>query len=161
MMFIVKDVKKKMGGGSPSRADNVIFVINNLVLFFGLFLYSIFLPLQLGTTWFYAGVALCALGWIIWTIAMVNIARIPVGVAWTKGLYRYSRHPMVLASMLIFLGAGIASLSWVFLLLSIVYIILSNISVTTEERFCLKRYGSAYSEYMQKTPKWFGVPRSE
>jgi protein-S-isoprenylcysteine O-methyltransferase Ste14 len=161
MMLIVKDARKKMMGASYSKADNVIFVIKNLVLFFGLFIYAIFLPLKLGTLWFYTGLALCAVGWITWTVAMVNISHIPPGEAWTRGFYRYSRHPMVLASFFIFIGAGIASASWLFLLLSVVMIILSNISVTTEERLCLERFGTAYREYMNRTPKWIGMPTSE
>jgi len=104
---------------------------------------------------------MCILGVITWTVAMINIRNIPVGEAWTKGFYRYSRHPMVLSSFLVFIGAGVASASWVFLLFAIVFIILSNVSVTTEERFCLERYGTGYREYMNRTPKWIGMPKSE
>jgi len=161
MMFIVKDATKKMKAGDHTIADKIIFIFKNFVLFFGLFIYSIFLPLRLETAWFYAGLVMCMLGVITWTIAMVNIANIPLGQAWTKGLYRYSRHPMVLSSFLIFIGAGVASASWVFLLFSIVLIILSNISVSAEERFCLEQFGNPYREYMARTPKWLGIPKTE
>ena len=159
MILIVKDVMKKMKSPVLGRTEKLRFVIETII-FIGLFIYSIFLPLQLGTMWFYVGLALCVLGVITWTAAMVNIRNIPVGEAWTRGLYRYSRHPMVLSSFLIFIGAGIASASWVFLLVSIVNIILSNMSVSTEENFCLERYGAAYREYMKRTPKWVGMPKS-
>jgi protein-S-isoprenylcysteine O-methyltransferase Ste14 len=58
---------------------------------------------------------------------------------------------------LIFVGAGIASASWVFLLFSIVLVVFSVILVTAEERSCLKRFGDAYRAYMNRTPKWVGV----
>jgi len=136
IMLIVKDANKKMEFPAYNKTEKIISTFTNFILFFGLFIYSVFLPLQLGTIWFYIGIALCVLGVIVWTIAMVNIANIPLGEPWAKGFYRFSRHPMVLSSFLIFIGAGIASASWVFLLFSIVLIILSAILVTAEERFC-------------------------
>jgi protein-S-isoprenylcysteine O-methyltransferase Ste14 len=159
MMLIVKDAMKKMKSPVRGKTEKRLFLIDTII-FFGLLIYSIFLPLQLGTIWFYVGLAMCIVGAIAWTVAMVNIRNIPVGEAWTTGLYRYSRHPMVLSSFLILLGAGIASASWVFLLFSIVEIIMSDISVTAEERFCLEIYGEGYRDYMNRTPKWIGIPKS-
>ena len=160
IMLIVKDVNKKMEFPAYNKTEKIISTFTNFTLFFGLFIYSVFLPLQLGTIWFYVGLALCVLGVIVWTMAMVNIANIPLGEPWVKGLYRFSRHPMVLSSFLIFIGAGIASASWVFLLLSIVLIILSAILVTAEERFCLEKFGDTYRDYTDRTPRWIGIPKS-
>jgi len=154
------DMFKKMGTPTYNNKAERIIDIFQTVLFFGLFIYSVFLPLQLGTAWFYVGLALCVSGVVAWTIAIVNIADIPLGESWTKGLYRYSRHPMILAGFLILIGAGIASASWVFLLLSIVYIILSAILAIAEERSCLKKFGNAYRKYLDKTPRWIGIPKS-
>jgi len=160
IMLIVKEANKKMEFPAYNKTEKIISTFTNFILFFGLFIYSVFLPLQLGTIWFYIGIALCVLGVIAWTIAMVNIANIPLGEPWAKGFYRFSRHPMVLSSFLIFIGAGIASASWVFLLFSIVLIILSVILVTAEERFCLEKFGDAYRDYMDRTPRWMGIPKS-
>ncbi len=165
MMLIDKlvgtgDIFKKMGDTSAFNKTENIMNIFGTVLFFGLFAYSIFLPLRLGTAWFYVGLALCVLGVVTWTIAIVNIADIPLGKPWTKGLYRYSRNPMHFASFLILTGAGIASASWLFLLLSIVYIILLAIFVTAEERECLKKFGDTYRNYMNVTPRWLGIPKA-
>jgi len=159
LMLIVKNAKEKMAFPAYTRNEKIISIFTNFVLFFGLFIYSIFLPLQLGTMWFYIGLALCVLGVIAWTVAMVNIANIPLGEPWIEGLYRYSRHPMTLAGFSIFIGASIASASWLFLLLSAVFIILCVILVVTEERLCLEKYGDAYREYMDRTPRWIGIPK--
>ena len=166
MMLIDKlggtgDIFKKMETPAFNKTESMINIFSNLVLLFGLLIYSIFLPLQLGTAWFYVGLALCVLGVVTWTIAIVNIADIPLGEPWNKGLYRYSRHPMTLAGYLILIGAGIASASWIFLLFSIVYIILGAIPTIAEERFCLEKFGTAYREYMKRTPRWIGIPKSE
>jgi protein-S-isoprenylcysteine O-methyltransferase Ste14 len=165
MMLIDKlvgtgDIFKKMESPNFNKTENILNIVSNFILLFGLFIYSIFLPLQLGTAWFYVGVALSILGVVIWTIAIVNIVDIPLGMPWNKGLYRYSRHPMTLASYLIFIGAGIASASWIFLLFSIVYIVLSAIPTIAEERFCLEQFGTAYREYLNRTPRWIGIPKS-
>ncbi len=125
-----------------------------------LLIYSVFLPLKLGTTWFYVGLPICLLGLIMLTVAMVNTATTPLDEPFTRGLYRYSRHPIYLTQILMFIGGGIASASWVFLLFSILRTIASFMLVTPEERFCLERYGDAYREYMNKTPRWIGIPKS-
>lgn len=155
------DIFKKMEAPVYNKTESIINIFGSFILFFGLFIYSIFLPLQLGTAWFYAGLVLCVPGVVIWLIAIVNIADIPLGEPWNKGLYRYSRHPMYLASFLVLIGAGIASASWIFLLFSIVYIILSVVLVIVEERFCLEKFGTDYLEYMNRTPRWIGMPRSD
>ncbi len=155
------DIFKKMEAPVYNKTESIMNIFGSFILFFGLFIYSIFLPLQLGTAWFYAGFVLCVPGVVIWLIAIVNIADIPLGEPWNKGLYRYSRHPMYLASFLVLIGAGIASASWIFLLFSIVYIILSVVLVIVEERFCLEKFGTDYLEYMNRTPRWIGMPRSD
>ena len=166
MMLIDKlvgtgDMFKKTGGAPAyNKTERIIHIFGSYVLFFGLFIYSIFLPLQLGTAWFYVGLALCVLGMVAWTIAIVNVAEIPLGGLWNKGLYRYSRHPMYFGLFLTLIGAGIASASWIFLLFSIVYIILCAILVSAEERFCLDKFGTPYREYMNRTPRWIGLPKS-
>jgi len=166
MMLIDKlvgtgDMFKKTGGAPAyNKIEHIIHIFASYVLFFGLFIYSIFLPLQLGTAWFYVGLALCVLGVVTWTIAIVNVAEIPLGGLWNKGLYRYSRHPMYFGLFLTLIGAGIASASWFFLLFSIVYIILCAIFVSAEERFCLDKFGTPYREYMNRTPRWIGLPKS-
>ncbi|HEX9896258.1 MAG TPA: isoprenylcysteine carboxylmethyltransferase family protein [Dehalococcoidales bacterium] len=165
MMLIDKlvgngDIFKKMGEPTLNKTERIINIFSNFVLLFGLFIYSIFLPLQLGTAWLYVGLALCVLGVVTWTIAILNIVVIPLGEPWNRGLYRYSRHPMTLAGYLILVGAGIASASWVFLLFSVVYIILCATLIKAEERSCLEKFGTAYREYINRTPRWLGIPKT-
>ncbi|MFQ6127267.1 MAG: methyltransferase family protein [Candidatus Heimdallarchaeota archaeon] len=126
-----------------------------------LFLYPIFLPLKLGTNWFQYGFAVYLLGIIFVIIAELNFASTPVDKPVTKGVYSISRNPMYFGAFLVSIGTGISSASWLLLLLAIVFIILVNFEVISEERFCLKRYGESYQEYMNKTPRWIGIPKSE
>jgi protein-S-isoprenylcysteine O-methyltransferase Ste14 len=122
--------------------------------------YSIFLPLKLGTIWFYAGLAIFLTGLAVLTAATVNFATTPMDVPVTRGIYHYSRHPLYLASLLIYFSVGIASASWVFLLVFVVQSVFIRIAAVGEERFCLEKYGDAYREYIDRTPRWLGLPKS-
>jgi protein-S-isoprenylcysteine O-methyltransferase Ste14 len=125
-----------------------------------LLIYSVFLPLRLGTIWFYTGLAISLVGLIMLTITMVNFAATPRDEPVNTGLYRYSRHPMYITQFLMFIGVGIASASWVFLLFSILRTIASFMLMIPEERFCLEKYGNTYRDYMNTTPRWIGIPKS-
>jgi protein-S-isoprenylcysteine O-methyltransferase Ste14 len=132
-----------------------------MVTVFASFIYSVFLPLKLGTAWFYAGLIVYLLGMVFLITAEVNFVSTPVDKLVTKGVYRISRNPMWFGFFLIFIGIGIACASWVYLLSAMIFIILQHVLLTCEERWCLEKYGDAYSEYMKKTPKYLGIPKSE
>ncbi len=91
---------------------------------------------------------------------VLNIASSPVDEPITKGLYRYSRHPIYFALPLIFIGTGIVSASWLFLSLAIILIITHFYNAIPEERVCLEAYSNAYREYMNRAPRWVGMPKS-
>jgi protein-S-isoprenylcysteine O-methyltransferase Ste14 len=122
--------------------------------------YSIFLPLKLSTTWFYIGLAIFLIGLAVLTVASFNFATTPMNEPITKGIYHYSRHPLYLATLLIYLSVSIASASWVFLLVFIAQLFSIRIAATGEERFLLDKYGDSYREYMSKTPRWIGIQKS-
>jgi len=137
---------------------------NKMVTFLGLIyylalIYSVFLPLKLGTIWFCIGLPISLLGLIMYTIVTVNFATTPLDEPVTKGLYRYSRNPQYLSEFLIFIGVSIASASWIFLLFSIIYSISMLSFTSSEEHFCLEKYGDAYREYISKTPRYLGIPK--
>jgi protein-S-isoprenylcysteine O-methyltransferase Ste14 len=157
--YDIKGMFRK-GAASPSYNKSEK-IINNLgmVTWFILVIYSVFLPLPIGTPLFYTGLALFLLGLVIFEIAGIPWATTPLDEPITSGLYRYSRHPIYIAVFLQFIGIGIASASGLFLLLVVIHIILSIPLIPPEERFCCERYGEAYRDYMNRTPRWIGVPK--
>jgi protein-S-isoprenylcysteine O-methyltransferase Ste14 len=124
------------------------------------FIYSIFLPLKLGTYWFNIGLPVALTGFITGIVVIVNWANSPQGKPVNNGLYRYSRHPMYVTAFLFFLGVSIATASWVFLLFTILLISASFYYASLEEESCLIQYGEAYRKYMNKTPKYLGMPKT-
>jgi len=155
------DVYRRASGQSEMKTGRQYRVVSavSMVIDTMAVAYSIFLPLKLGTIWFYAGLAIFLIGLVVLTTATVNFATTPMDVPITRGIYHYSRHPLYLASLLIYFSVGIASASWVFLLVFVVQSVSIRISAVGEERYCLEKYGEAYSEYIDKTPRWLGLPK--
>ncbi|MGB7055846.1 MAG: isoprenylcysteine carboxylmethyltransferase family protein, partial [bacterium] len=116
--------------------------------------YSIFLPFQLQTTWFYIGLFVFIVGLILMTIATIDFITAASDQLITKGAYRFSRHPIYLATFFICLGAGIASVSFVFIFISIIMAFCLNKEAFIEERYCLDKYGRAYQEYLSSVSRW-------
>lgn len=154
------DIMKKMGD-VPLEQGEKIAAVFSLVVTLLLIVYSIFLPLKLGTVWFYAGIAIYLIGLLMFLIAIANIATTPLGHPFSIGMYRYSRHPMVIGSSITFIGVSIASASWLFLLLSVILTALNTYLAVAEERSCLEIYGDEYQAYLDKTARWIGIPKSE
>jgi protein-S-isoprenylcysteine O-methyltransferase Ste14 len=154
--FVLKDYSKKMGQGEHYGKSETFMK----VLFVILLIFSIFLPLRLGTAWFYTGLIIYLLGLIKLTITILVVAYTPLGKPFTKGTYRYSRNPGYVGQIFVFVGIGIASASWLCLLLSIILIFLTFLLVGVEERITLDKLGESYREYMNKTPRWLGIPKS-
>jgi protein-S-isoprenylcysteine O-methyltransferase Ste14 len=117
----------------------------------------------LGSMWFYVGFPIALLGLVGSVFVLVDWARTPAGEPVVRGIYRYSRHPMYVTMFLLLLGVSIASVSWVFLLFTIIF----GVGVTRpffvklEEAECLRHFGVAYREYTNRTPRWLGMPKSE
>ena len=154
------EVEGKRQVSALSRTTRIT-LYSSKIIYIPAFIYSIFLPLKLGTVWFYVGLPITLIGFIAGIIVILNWAASPPGEPVTNGLYRYSRHPMYVTSFIFFLGLSIATASWVFLLFTILLIAASFYFAPLEEQSCLEKYGDAYREYMNKTPKYLGIPKSE
>ena len=121
----------------------------------GMIIYTVFVPLRFNTVWFPAGTAFFILGLSVHTMAMVHFAATPPDRPVTKGVYRFSRHPMQVIAILMWLGVGMATASWVLILACCIQVFLSRGFLIAQERFCIKKYGEKYREYMEKTPRYF------
>jgi protein-S-isoprenylcysteine O-methyltransferase Ste14 len=165
LIFLVPVINRsvsKTGGHGPalSKTESIILYSYHIIYFLQC-IYSIFLPLKLGTLWFYIGLPIALVGLVIYTMVIASFITTPLDrEVMTKGPFRYSRHPMYLSSSLALIGVGIACASWLFILLSVAYMVLSMVYAASEERFLLEKYGDPYREYMNRTPRWIGVPKS-
>ncbi len=92
---------------------------------------------------------------------MINFATTPLDEPVTKGVYRYSRNPMFIGFFLVYAGIALASVSWVYFVITVMFILIVYYISPLEEEVTLKKYGETYKEYMKRTPKWIGIPKSE
>jgi len=148
----------------PCKSKTTLLVASlSKIIYFPAVLYSVFLPLQLGTIWFYVGLPITLIGLVGSIVVLVDWVITSAGQPVTRGIYRYSRHPMYVTGVFIFLGVSIISASWVFMLLTIIFGVgvTRPYSVKIEEAQCLGHYGVAYREYMNRTPRWIGIPKPE
>jgi protein-S-isoprenylcysteine O-methyltransferase Ste14 len=135
--------------------------LSSLVVFLP-FAYSIFLPLELGTIWLVIGLLIYLMLMLFLVISLWNFATTPVDELATRGVYSISRNPGYLSMSLIDIGIGVACLSWIFLLVAVVnFLLLRWYVLVVEEPFLTEKYGDAYREYMNRTPRWIGFPKSE
>ena len=161
IMLINKKAYKKLGNPPDmklNKREKIIGYIATIIIYIA-FLYSIFLPFKLGTAWFYIGLFIFLLAIVVLITAGINFITTPIDRAVTKGIYGYSRHPLYLSNLLALIGIGIATASWIILLAAIIFLILTNIVVTSEERYCKEKYGNIYKEYLNRTPRWIGIPK--
>jgi protein-S-isoprenylcysteine O-methyltransferase Ste14 len=153
-----KTTSKKLAVSVPIKHEILLNAISTAIAFAG-FIYSILLPLQLGTVWFFLGLVIFLIALVISLSATFFVRATPTDKPFTKGPYRYSRHPYYVAETLIFLSIAIASVSWVFLMLTVIMSIFHLIYAPAEEQYCLKRYGKDYKDYIKRTPRWIGIPK--
>ncbi|HUT17218.1 MAG TPA: isoprenylcysteine carboxylmethyltransferase family protein [Acidobacteriota bacterium] len=135
------------------------FCLVSKFIYFAAVIYSVFLPLKLDTIWFYVGFPITLVGLVGSVMTVVSWANTPAGKIVTMGIYRFSRHPIYVTEVLLLLGVSLASASWVFLLFPIIVGVGAVYFIKIEEAQCIGHYGQAYREYMDKTPRWIGMPR--
>ncbi len=160
-VFIVSAIFRRTGErvahGKESRKITTLLAPVALIML----IYSIFLPLERGTGWFYAGAVVCLVGFIFAFLSRADADTAPEGEPFTGGIYRLSRHPLYMGFFLVFLGIGIACASWLFIVLSVIYLVLAHIVTITEESSTLEKYGDSYRKYVERTPRWIGIPKSD
>lgn len=136
--------------GQPSKIMMIIFLILHFL--------PIFILLILDIMWLIAGFIVYLIGMFFVIMAIIDFATSPIDKPVTTGIFRFSRNPMYIGGIFIFLGIAIMSASWVYGIIILIWLILMINSIAKEESQCLKKYGKAYSDYMSKTHRWFGFP---
>ena len=141
------------------KFEKISNILSMAILIVG-FIYSIFLPLQFNTIWFYIGLLIFLFGLIFDLMALYILREAKLDRPFTNGPYRYSRHSIYFGFFLIYSIISIMSVSWIFLVITIIFAIHLLIVVPAEERYCLQTYGKEYQDYMKRTPRWIGLPKS-
>lgn len=117
-------------------------------------------PLPGWLEWFGVALGVIALGvqvWVHdtpqehWSTRAQSGAR---NVLITDGPYRWVRHLMYAGLMLPFIGLGLVSAFWPFLLLAALSIPMFHRNASQEEALMIGRFGDEYRDYMKRTKRF-------
>jgi len=142
-----------------SRVEKIVSYLSVVVFMRGLMVLTVFVPLRLDSLWFCPGLAVYAAGLVLYTGALHQFSRADRDRPVTAGVYRISRHPMQVFSLVMWLGVGMATASPVILAVCCVQPFLARVFMISQERYCLQRYGDPYREYLERTPRFLGIRR--
>jgi protein-S-isoprenylcysteine O-methyltransferase Ste14 len=109
------------------------------------------------------GLAAIALGAAVFSWGMSTFARVRTGIMLqraatelvTDGPYRWSRNPMYLGIIVMYVGAAFVLGSlWPLLFLPIILLLLVVVAIRREERYLRTTFGRAYEEYCRLVGRW-------
>jgi protein-S-isoprenylcysteine O-methyltransferase Ste14 len=112
-------------------------------------------PLKIGSAAFVVGAVLYLLGLAGLVTAILNFWHTPPDQPVTRGLYRISRHPQIVALFVSFLGICVAVGSWLAILMLVISKLFQHLGILAEEEACLAQYGESYRAYTERVPRYF------
>jgi protein-S-isoprenylcysteine O-methyltransferase Ste14 len=155
LLVFPKDVVARLFDRSGWSVKQRAFLILGKVFSLACLVLIVLTPLKIGSSVFSAGLVLYALGLAGLVTAMWNFKNTPPSEPVTKGLYKLSRHPQIVALFVIFCGICLAIGSWAALLMLVLSKIFQHFSILAEEEVCLERYGESYRKFLQRVPRYF------
>jgi protein-S-isoprenylcysteine O-methyltransferase Ste14 len=156
---VEKRMEGEPTGGEQTEVTKIANLITHVIIMPFTLIFGIFVPIKVGAWWLYLGLPIYLLGLVMVLMYAISFATAPVDEPLSKGVYAISRHPAYSGFFLAYAGIGIACASWVFLLCALVWIGSWRPGVVEEERMLLEKYGEAYRQYMDRTPRWIGLPK--
>lgn len=126
------------------------YQISNILIF----VYLFFLKITTDPYWFYAGLATYGLGVLLCFASVSNFAKPEENGINLKGLYRISRNPMYVAYFIYFLGCVLLTQSLLLLAILMVFQISAHWIILSEERWCIKKFGEEYKNYMNEVRRY-------
>jgi protein-S-isoprenylcysteine O-methyltransferase Ste14 len=125
---------------------------------------SLFRPRWPSTGVLVAGLSLIIFeGWIFWRVHhALGTARLVgktelsgTGEMQNRGIYAHIRHPRYAGSFLAIIGACLLAGTRLMWIVAGVWLVLTLIAISFEERELRARFGQAYEEYCRRVPRFF------
>jgi len=132
------------------KAASMFYQITNILIF----VYLCFLKISTDSYWFYVGLVIYGLGVLLCLVSVLNFAIPAQNGINLKGLYRVSRNPIYLAYFIYFLGCVLLTQSLILLAILLVFQISAHWIILSEERWCVKKFGEEYINYMNKVRRY-------
>jgi len=155
LLIFPKDVVSRLFSRSGWSVKQRVFMIIGKAFSLACLILIILTPLEINSNVFIVALILYATGLAGLVAAMLNFKDTPLGQPVTKGVYRISRHPQIVALFVIFLGICGAIGSWAALFTLIISKLFQHFAILAEEEVCLRQYGESYRAYMERVPRYF------
>lgn len=126
------------------------YQVSTLLIFVSLF----FLNTTTDPNWLYTGLTTYGFGVLLCLGSVLSFARPAQNGINVKGLYRFSRNPMYVAYFIYFLGCVLLTQSLLLFTILLVFQISAHWIILSEERWCMKEFGEAYKNYMNKVRRY-------
>lgn len=126
------------------------YQISNILLI----VYLCFLKITTNPYWLYTGLVIYGSGVLFCIVSVSNFAKPAENGINLKGLYRISRNPMYVAYFIYFLGCVLLTQSLILLAILMVFQISAHWIILSEERWCVKKFGEEYINYMNKVRRY-------
>ncbi len=126
------------------------YQISNILFF----IYLFFLKITNDPKWFYAGLVIYGLGVLLCLASVFNFSKPAENGINLIGLYRISRNPMYVSYFIYFLGCVLLTRSWILFIILMVFQISAHWIILSEERWCIKKFGIEYKNYMNKVRRY-------
>jgi protein-S-isoprenylcysteine O-methyltransferase Ste14 len=106
----------------------------------------------------------CAVLWLVLMLGAVGLFRRartsivpirPASVLVVEGVYRFTRNPMYLSLVFLYLTVTLwFGLAWPWVFLPVVIACIHRLVIAREERYLLRRFGRSYLDYQQRVRRW-------
>lgn len=108
--------------------------------------------------WFFIAVGVGGVLWAGWMLQKAGTGiepGKPSTAIVSSGPYRYSRNPIYVALMAIYLGTAVLfGTVWPLILAPLVKLTMDRLAIYREERYLAKKFGEDYLVYYRATPRW-------
>jgi protein-S-isoprenylcysteine O-methyltransferase Ste14 len=155
LLIFPKDVVSRLFDRSGWSAKQKVFTIIGKVFSLACLILITLTPLKINSRIFIVGLILYTIGLAGLVLSMLNYKDTPLNQPVTKGVYKISRHPQIVAQFIIILGICVAIGSWAALFMLVMSKLLQHFGILAEEEVCLSSYGESYRIYMQQVPRYF------
>ncbi len=126
------------------------YQISNIMIF----VYVCFLKISTDSYWYFIGLVIYVLGVSLCLVSILNFANPSENGIILRGLYRVSRNPMYVAYFIYFLGCVLLTQSLILFVLLLIFQISAHWIILSEERWCVKKFGEEYINYMNKVRRY-------
>lgn len=132
------------------KAAYWFYQISNILIF----VYLCFLKITTDPYWFYVGLVIYGLGVLLCLVSVLNFAKPAENGINLNGIYQISRNPMYVAYFIYFLGCVLLTQSLILLTILLVFQISAHWIILSEERWCIKKFGEEYINYLNKVRRY-------